>query len=153
MPKDNIYSKIKVFFEKANIGVNDVYFDDSDNNYIFVSLKTDDPRAIIGQGGMTLSAINYLVSKMIEKEAAEITFPEIVVDVDNFRRKKIDNLRTTAHMMAERAKYFKSDIEVDPMPAYERKIVHTYLQNSKNIKTESKGEGRERRIIIKYTEE
>jgi len=153
MTKEEIYRLIKGFFERADVGVSDVFSDDTDETYIYVSLKTDNPRRLIGHNGATLSSINYLVSRMIEKGVGDNSFPETVVDVDNFRRKKIENLRTTAHMMAERAKYFKSDIDVDPMPAYDRKIIHTYLQDKKNVKTESVGEGKERHLIIRYIEE
>jgi spoIIIJ-associated protein len=56
-------------------------------------------------------------------------------------------------MMAERARYFKSNIEVDPMPAFERRIVHMFLEDAKDIKTESEGQGSNRRVVIKYINE
>jgi spoIIIJ-associated protein len=52
--------------------------------------------------------------------------------------------------MAERARSFQYDVELSPMSAYERLIVHTTLQNAPNVKTESLGEGRNRRVVIKY---
>jgi spoIIIJ-associated protein len=53
-------------------------------------------------------------------------------------------------MMAERARSFQYDVELTPMNAYERLIVHTVLSDSPNVKTESSGEGRNRRVVIKY---
>ena len=53
-------------------------------------------------------------------------------------------------MMAERARYFKSSVEVDPMPAFERRIVHEFLSNATDLKTESTGFGHTRRVVIKY---
>ena len=53
-------------------------------------------------------------------------------------------------MMAERAKYFKSNIEVEPMPANERRIIHMFLEKIPDIKTESEGYGPNRRVVIKY---
>jgi len=55
-------------------------------------------------------------------------------------------------MMAERARYFKSNIEIDPMPAFERRIIHMFLEGIKDIKTESEGYGPTRRVVIKYVE-
>jgi len=52
--------------------------------------------------------------------------------------------------MAERARYFKSSVEVDPMPAFERRIVHEFLSDAIDLKTESTGFGAKRRVVIKY---
>ena len=59
-------------------------------------------------------------------------------------------MRAIAHMMAERARYFKSNIEVDPMSAFERRIVHEFLADATDLKTESEGYGPNRRVVIKY---
>ena len=72
------------------------------------------------------------------------------MDINGYQKKKIDNLKNMAHMMSERAKYFKSNIEIDPMPAFERRIIHMFLENEKDIKTESEGEGSNRRVVVKY---
>jgi hypothetical protein len=61
-----------------------------------------------------------------------------------------DSVKAVAHMMAERAKFFKTNIEMDPMSAYERRIIHSFLQNVPEVTTESKGEGADRRVVIKY---
>jgi spoIIIJ-associated protein len=53
-------------------------------------------------------------------------------------------------MMAERARYFKSSVAIDPMPAFERRIVHEFLSEASDLKTESEGVGPHRRVIIKY---
>ena len=63
------------------------------------------------------------------------------------------DLQTKAKMMAERARSFQYDVELSPMTAYERLIIHTTLQNEPHVKTESQGEGRNRRVVIKYSAE
>ncbi len=73
-----------------------------------------------------------------------------LIDVNDFRTKQIKDIETKALMMAERARSFQYDVELTPMSAYERLIVHTTLQNAPNVKTESLGEGRGRRVVIKY---
>ena len=62
----------------------------------------------------------------------------------------IKDLQSKALMMAERARSFQYDVELSPMSAYERLIVHTTLQGTPNVKTESQGEGRNRRVVIRY---
>jgi spoIIIJ-associated protein len=153
MPKSRIQNIITDILSTVGFSNPEISFDEVDGTMIFVSLKVDSPNTLIGQNGETLNAINYLVSKILEKEFTGQEIPHFIVDVNNFRRKKIENIRTNAHMLAERVKYFKSEIEAEPMSAYDRKIMHSYLQNIKNIKTESVGFGRDRHIVIKFIEE
>ena len=75
----------------------------------------------------------------------------ILIDINGFQKKKVEGIHAVAHMMAERARYFKSNIEIDPMSAFERRIVHEFLSSATDLKTESQGEGRSRRVVIKYT--
>jgi len=112
-------------------------------------IKTKEPKHFIGIRGETLHSIDYLVKKMAEKEGIEGA--HFIVDVDGYRVKKIIDIQQKALMMAERARSFQYDVELTPMSSYERLIVHSALSDSPNIKTESRGEGRERRVIIQYT--
>lgn len=153
MLKNKIQNIISELLNKAGFENPEITFDETDDSIIFFSVKTERLNSLIGNNGEILVAINYLVTKILEKEKLEQELPHFIVDVNNFRRKKIEEIRTNAHMLAERVKYFKSEIEVDPMSAYDRKIMHSYLQNIKNIKTESIGLGRDRHIVIKFTEE
>lgn len=74
-----------------------------------------------------------------------------LVDVNDYRAKQIKDLESKALMMAERARSFQYDVELSPMSSYERLIIHTTLQGAANVKTESQGEGRNRRVVIKYS--
>lgn len=100
-----------------------------------------------------VQSLNYLVRRMIESKNKENIEHSPLVDVNDFYKNKVNNIRTIAHMMAERARYFKSKVEVDPMPAFERRVVHEYLSNKSDIKTESVGFGKDRRVTISYIEE
>lgn len=123
------------------------------------SIRTDgDARALIGVHGDTVYAMDYLVKKIyenrlppsVEGETPERT-PMFLVDVNDYRVKQIKDLQAKALMMAERARSFQYDVELSPMSSYERLIVHTTLQDAPNVKTESQGEGRNRRVVIKYS--
>jgi spoIIIJ-associated protein len=119
------------------------------------SIQTEDPaeaRALIGAHGDTVHAIDMLVKKIAEKRLSpeESENMHFLVDVNDYRVKQIKDLQTKALMMAERARSFQYDVELSPMSAYERLIVHTTLQDAPNVKTESAGEGRNRRVVIKY---
>lgn len=122
------------------------------------SIQADDARNLIGMHGDTIHAIDYLVKKIAEKqlspegtEGSEEKSPLLfLVDVNDYRTRQIKDLQTKALMMAERARSFQYDVELSPMSAYERLIIHTTLQDAPNVRTESQGEGRSRRVVIKY---
>ena len=118
------------------------------------SIETDDARTLIGGHGDTVHALDMLAKKIYEnrfptEEGGE--GPKFLVDVNDYRTKQIKDLQAKALMMAERARSFQYDVELSPMSAYERLIIHTTLQDSPNVKTESQGEGRNRRVVIKYS--
>jgi spoIIIJ-associated protein len=120
------------------------------------SIETDDARTLIGMHGDTVHALDFLVKKILEKrmpakEGAEEPGPMFLVDVNDYRTKQIKDLEMKAVMMAERARSFQYDVELSPMSAYERLIIHTALQHAPDVKTESQGEGRSRRVVIKYS--
>ena len=130
-------------------------------------IQADDARQLIGGHGDAIHAIDFLVKKIVEQkngprvEGAVATDPPLsgesgghfLVDVNEYRTRQIKDLQTKALMMAERARSFQYDVELSPMSAYERLIVHTTLQNAPNVKTESQGEGRSRRVVIRYSVE
>lgn len=117
------------------------------------SIGMDDSRSLIGMHGDTLHAIDFLVKKIVEQRAQKNPSEEVplfLIDVNDYRSRQIRDLQAKALMMAERARSFQYDVELNPMSAYERLIVHTTLQDAPNIKTESQGEGRNRRVVIRY---
>ena len=76
----------------------------------------------------------------------------ISVDVNGYRERRAETLRGVAAMLAERARTFRHDVEMDPLPPYERLVIHSFFENHPWIVTESKGEGKLRRVILKYIE-
>lgn len=113
---------------------------------------TPESSLLIGEQGARLLALNHLMKRMVERTLGE-NAPPFFVDVNDYQKKRVDDIRAKAHMLAERARYFKSTVEMDPMSSYERMIVHSEFADTKDISTESSGVGKERRVIIKYTED
>lgn len=115
-------------------------------------IEAEDGKQLIGGHGDTIHAIDHIVKKIVEKKLASegTEEPHFLIDVNEYRTRQIRDLQTKAKMMAERARSFQYDVELSPMTAYERLIVHTTLQDEPNVKTESQGEGRSRRVVIKY---
>ncbi len=115
-------------------------------------IHTADSAILIGEHGARLLALNHLIKRMTEKQ-----FPDqhlsFMVDVNDYQKKRIEDIRAKAHMLAERARYFKSSVEMDPMSSYERMIVHAEFTETPDITTESAGTGRDRHVVLRFTEE
>jgi len=110
-------------------------------------VRTDDSALLIGESGKNLAALNHIVRRILEKTtAAQENF---LIDINDYNKKRIEEIKDLARMHAQRVRYFKKDVEMRPMNAYERRIVHTVLQEYPDIKTESSGAGTERRVVIK----
>lgn len=117
---------------------------------IFV-ITSDSPKELIGPRGETLRALEYIVRKIAEKRG--VSDRHYIIDVDGYRTNQIKELQQKAKIMADRARSFEYDVEMNPMNAYERLIVHATLADIPQINTESRGEGDERRVVIKYTKD
>ncbi len=149
MNQDQIKKIIEDIFTHTACTISKCEFSE-EAGMLWCMIDTPDSRFMIGRDGETLRSLNHLVRKMLEKDSSETEAANIFIDVNGYQKKRFDSLKTIAHMMAERARYFKSNIEVDPMPAYERRIVHMFLESAPDIKTESEGYGPNRRVVIKY---
>ena len=124
---------------------------DLESGSYWCSVRSIDSHALIGRDGETIQAINYLVKRILEKKYGEET-PRVILDINNYQKDRIDRIKTTAYMMAERARFFKSRVELDPMNAFERRIVHEYVSQHKDLSSESAGVGKGRRVVISYKE-
>ena len=160
MNNQEIQNLIKELIEKTTVGVKEITFSENessdDSKMTMYSVEVNEPHLFLGREGEALSALNHLVRRIVEskipiEEIQSVRNNGILIDINGFQKKRIENIHAIAHMMAERARYFKSSIEVDPMSAFERRIVHEFLSNETDLKTESTGEGSSRRVVIKYT--
>ncbi len=157
MDKSKIQNLIKELVEKTGVVVKDIVITPDGADSTWFSVEVNEPHFFIGHDGEALYALNHLVRRMIEVDITDkVKDPEsnssnILIDINGFQKKRVENVRAVAHMMGERARYFKSSIEVDPMSAFERRIVHEFLSGATDLKTESTGMGLSRRVVIKYT--
>ncbi len=161
LDKTEIQNLIKELIEKTTVAVDKVSIDadkpvtlrgDKDKT-IWFGVEVQEPHFFWERGGEALFAVNHLIRRIIEVREGMENQPGglgVLVDINGFQKKRIESLHGVAHMMAERARYFKSNIEIEPMPAFERRIVHEFLSDATDLKTESEGEGHSRRVVIKY---
>ncbi len=142
-----VINTVRECLGKLGVQFDDIVLSESGGNTVF-TIKTNDSGVLIGTHGDALSALNHLVKKMLEG-----TVPReehYVIDVNGYHQKKIKSLEDQARAVAERARTFRYDIEMSPMSAYERMIVHSTLKSIPNIETGSEGEGALRHIVVRY---
>jgi len=151
MYQAKIKEAIEQIFKHTACAISKCEFSD-DGGILWCMIETPDSNFMIGRDGETLRSLNHLVQRIVEKGVIEEKGPSIFIDVNGYQKKRFENLKNIAHMMAERARYFKSNIEIDPMPAYERRIIHMFLEGAKDVRTESEGYGPNRRVVIKYVD-
>lgn len=117
---------------------------------LFFNIHTKDSGILIGESGERLKALNHIVHKMLERESdAQIKDLRFFIDINDYQKQKIEELKDTARLSAQRVRYFKKEIEMRPMSAYERRIIHSTLTEYPDIVTQSSGEGENRRVVIK----
>jgi len=112
-----------------------------------IKIKTEEPRVLIGQNGQTLADIQHLLKAILSHQIPEHFYLDL--DINDYKKKKIEYLKQTAKELADDVSLTKKEKMLDPMPSFERRIIHLELADRKDVKTESIGQGVERRIVIR----
>ncbi|MFA5933993.1 MAG: R3H domain-containing nucleic acid-binding protein [Candidatus Paceibacterota bacterium] len=154
MNEDTIKTISEEFLNSLPFEYHSITISTDESGRFWVSIETKDSRHLIGRDGDVLASLNHLLNKVVEKKNPEneAIIKHVTVDINGYQKQKQERLKTLAHMMAERAIFFKANVELDPMSSYERLIIHDFLASRTGISTESAGEGRDRRVVIKYKE-
>ena len=124
----------------------DVYVDDSREDGLYIHMIGDTLGILIGRRGETLDALQYLTSLQVNK--GREGYIRVTLDTENYRAKREDSLRRLAQRMANRAQKTGRKVVLEPMNPYERRVLHTALQNHPAVTTHSEGEEPNRRVVI-----
>lgn len=114
-----------------------------------VNLNAENNATLIGKMGRTIAAFNTVVRSAVNAQFKSRV--NVLIDINHYKEDRYSKLRYMAKRIAFQVRNSHVDVELDPMPNDERKVIHQYLNNWKNISTESKGEGSNRHLCIKYT--
>lgn len=115
-------------------------------DYISLEITTPDSALVIGRKGKTLEALQYLVNLIINKGKEERI--KVILDTEGYRERRKARLIELAKRLAQRAKEGNTEVFLEPMNPYERRIIHTTLAEDPDVETESVGEGMERQVVI-----
>jgi spoIIIJ-associated protein len=117
-----------------------------EDDRISLRIETDDAGLLIGKQGQTLDALQYLVTKMLAKKSRRKV--RIAIDVEAYRARHHEALALLAQKYGEKVKKSGKPITLNPMNPYDRRIIHMALQEDKDLKTTSRGEGLYKKVII-----
>ena len=132
MHTEEIKSIIREFLERLTVAVEDVSVREEENPPLF-HVTTKDSGVLIGINGDNLRALNVVVKKIVERRLGAEAAAQFFLDVNGYQSRHIAEVRSKVRMLAERARTFKYDVEMSPMNAYERMIVHATFTNDPDI--------------------
>ena len=111
-----------------------------------IDLSGDDMGVLIGKRGQTLDSLQYLVSLVVNKNADD--YIRVKVDTENYRERRKETLENLAKNIAYKVKRTRRPVSLEPMNPYERRIIHSALQNDKYVTTHSEGEEPFRKVVV-----
>jgi spoIIIJ-associated protein len=143
---EEIKKTTEEFFQKTTFEVEIEFFPQKDLT-LPISLKTEEPQILIGEGGQTLAEIQHLLRAILKRKIEEPFF--IDLDINGYKKKKLEYLKELARSVADEVALIKKEKSLPSMPAYERRVIHLELAGRSDVTTESLGQEPERRIVIK----
>lgn len=143
--------KAREFIDKilSNMNIKAEYTVSFENSILkldITEVSEDDKGIIIGKRGNTLDELQFLLSLIVNKKRE--TYVKTVINIQDYREKREETLKNLARRTAERCRYYKRKIKLEPMNPYERRVIHSTLQDEKDIITYSEGSDPFRKVVI-----
>lgn len=144
--EDKVMSFLDEMFKAMNLEVViDINYDAEAGN-MDINLSGDEMGVIIGKRGQTIDSIQYITSLVVNKESS--SYIRVKVDTENYRKRRKETLENLAKNISYKVKRTRKSVSLEPMNPYERRIIHSALQNDKYVATKSEGEEPYRHIIV-----
>ena len=144
--KDTAKDFLNSVFQAMNLTVVvDINYDEA-NNSMNIDLSGDEMGVLIGKRGQTLDSLQYLVSLVVNKDVEN--YIHVKVDTENYRQRRKETLENLAKNISYKVKRTKRPVSLEPMNPYERRIIHSALQNDKYVMTHSEGDEPFRHVVV-----
>ena len=144
--KDTARTFLNDIFEAMNLTVViDIKYDEIEH-FMEIDLQGDEMGVLIGKRGQTLDSLQYLTSLVVNKDVEN--YIRVKVDTENYRKRRKDTLENLAKNIAFKVKRTKRPVSLEPMNPYERRIIHSALQNDRYVVTHSEGDEPYRRVVV-----
>lgn len=139
--RDFLESILKSMNVEANINIKEK------KDVIKIDLSGSDMGIIIGYRGETLDSLQYLISLVINKDQS-CDYKRVILDTENYRDKREETLKKLARRLGHKVRETGRPVKLEPMNPYERRIIHSELQNNNYVETYSEGEEPFRKVVI-----
>jgi spoIIIJ-associated protein len=136
---------LKEVFGAMNMEVVDTKFNSNDN-ILDVELSGAEMGVLIGKRGQTLDSLQYLISLVVNRDISE--YVHVKVDTENYRERRKATLENLAKNISYKVRKSRQSVALEPMNPYERRIIHSALQNDRYVTTHSEGEEPFRRVVV-----
>ena len=144
--EDNVRDFLNDIFGAMKMEVKIDITIDNEEDTVNINLSGEDMGVLIGKRGQTLDSLQYLVSLVANKEREK--YFRVKLDTENYRERRKETLESLAKNIAYRVKRTRKPVSLEPMNPYERRIIHSTLQNDKYVSTKSEGEEPFRHVVV-----
>jgi len=137
---------LKDVFKAMDMVVDIKVTENKEENTMDIELAGEEMGVLIGKRGQTLDSLQYLVSLVVNKYSDE--YIRVKIDTENYRERRKETLENLARNIAYKVKRTRKTVSLEPMNPYERRVIHSALQNDRYVTTHSEGEEPYRRVVV-----
>ena len=143
---ENVIEFLSSIFDAMKMEVEILVAVNEEEHIIEVELKGDDMGILIGKRGQTLDSLQYLTNLAINKHSDE--YYKVKIDTEDYRKRRKETLENLAKNIAYKVKRTKRPVSLEPMNPFERRIIHSALQNDRYVTTHSEGDEPYRHVVV-----
>lgn len=144
--EENVKEFLNSVFKAMNMEVEIIVKVDEVDKLIDIELKGDDMGILIGKRGQTLDSLQYLTNLAVNKHSEN--YYKVKVDTEDYRKRRKETLENLAKNISYKVKRTKRAVELEPMNPFERRVIHSALQNDRFVTTHSEGEEPYRHVVV-----
>ncbi len=143
---DDTYEFLNKLFAAMNMEVKSEIDYNEENRTMNIDFSGDEMGILIGKRGQTLDSLQYLISLVVNKESD--AYIKVKVDTEDYRERRKQTLENLAKNLSYKVKRTRRPVTLEPMNPYERRIIHSALQNDRYVETHSEGDEPYRKVVI-----
>lgn len=144
--EDYVRDFLNDVFHAMDMEVEIIITKSEDNKNIDVELKGSEMGVLIGKRGQTLDSLQYLTNLAVGKQVNE--YVKVKIDTEDYRKRRKETLENLAKNIAYKVKRTKRPVSLEPMNPFERRVIHSALQNERYVSTHSEGEEPYRHVVV-----
>ena len=144
--EDYVYEFLHNVFLAMSLEVEIIINKSEDGKNVDVELKGEEMGVLIGKRGQTLDSLQYLTNLAVGKQVNE--YVKVKIDTEDYRKRRRDTLENLAKNIAYKVKRTKRSVSLEPMNPFERRVIHSALQNDRYVNTHSEGEEPYRKVVV-----